>query len=87
MTIREAFKKHQADIYETKTMRNAMFDIDFLNSDGESDETQFTVKGEHTSQEIERELNAYFKEFCKENGFDRSSVVSITYLGPDPFYK
>lgn len=63
-------------------MTNAMFDIDFINNEGETDETQFTVSG--SQKQMADELNELFREFCRENEFQTNTVTSITFVGTDP---
>lgn len=86
MTIKQAWKKLQTEAPLCNTPNNAMFDIDFINSDGYEDETQFTVDGSKSLEKCRNELDTLFKDFCKENGFDADSVLSITYVGRDPEY-
>lgn len=82
MTIKEAWKYIQTDgAVITETMYNASYDIDFINSDGEIDETQFDIPGERTKNETVAELDRLFTDFCKENSFNRRNVVCITYIG------
>jgi hypothetical protein len=65
MTVKQAAKGVVSNI-GTRT-----YDIDFINSDGEVDETQFDAKGTE-------ELSEIYSEFCKENGFKSNTVISIT---------
>ena len=62
-------------------MTNAMFDIDFINNEGVTDETQFTVSG--SQKQMADELDELFREFCRENGFANNQVISITFVGTD----
>lgn len=85
MTIKKIFKKKkvQCEDIMTKTLYNAMFDIDFINSENIYDETQLTIEGQKTLNEISYLLSDLFNEFCKENGFNPRKVISVTYLGRD----
>jgi hypothetical protein len=49
------------------------YDIDFINLDGNSDETQFSA---HNI----KELSILFKEFCEENSFKTNTVTSIASI-------
>lgn len=52
-------------------------DIDFINSDGKEDETQFDVK-EITTPAGQKELAELFKDFCIENNFSPNTVTAVT---------
>lgn len=77
MTVKQAFKKLQWET-EEKIYR-PMYDIDFVNEEGEGDEVQFTT----SASDSENELCELFEEFCKENGCRKNSVISITLVGND----
>jgi|GEM_PF-1725297 len=76
MTIKEAFKRLQYDRSDTPCY-HPTFDIWFINSDGESDTTQFTTE---SLKSAEKELSEFFNMFCKDEGFRRNSVLSITWV-------
>lgn len=75
MTIKEAYKKLRAEI--RGSIYAIVFDIDFTNSEGEVDETQFTAS---CFKNAEKELSKLFSDFCKENGYKKDSVLSITWV-------
>lgn len=83
-TVKQAYKRLQSETNEPlfHDMTNAMFDIDFINNEGETDETQFTVSG--SQKQMANELDELFREFCRENGFANNQVTSITFVGTDP---
>lgn len=88
MTINQAWKAVQTEgAALTNSIYNGMFDIDFINGEGCTDEVQFTVTGEKTLEEVCKELHELFQDFCKENNLSEKSVTSITYLGRDPYYE
>lgn len=76
MTIRQAYKKLEADVHGI--IRRATFDIVFQNSEGEMDETQFTVLS--GTRGADKELAELFKCFCKENGYKENSVINIVLV-------
>ena len=76
MTIKQAYKSLGIDTHGL--IRNPTFDIDFFNDNGERDETQFTVSS--SCMNIPKELAAFFKDFCRENGYKANSVISITLV-------
>ena len=51
----------------------ATYDIDFINDEGDIDETQFDVNNL-------KELEECWRDFCKDNGFKQNSITSITRL-------
>lgn len=76
MTIKQIARKKkgiQTENINPDQRRFTTYDIDFINPDGETDETQFDAEN------IE-ELDQLFTDFCKENGFKRNTVVSITIV-------
>lgn len=76
MTIKQAFSSLQWDV--KGTVYRPTFDINFMNCDGECDETQFTVSGSFKT--AIKELTDFFSDFCKENGCRTTSVTSITLV-------
>lgn len=83
MTVKQAFKKLETEgALISRTMCNAMYNIAFVNSDGQDDETQFDIHVEKTLEETAEELSSLFADFCKENGIKRNSVYSVCYAGP-----
>lgn len=77
-TIKEIFEKEKF-VIET---RNALYNIGFVNSDGDDDETQFTVQTDTVEGAVE-ELEQLFTGFCQENGFDKKLVRYVEYAGQD----
>lgn len=65
----------------TKAMTDAVYDIGFIDSNGNEDETQFDVHGTRTIKQTLDELTELFKGFCKENGFKTNKVLYVTYVG------
>lgn len=61
-------------------------DIGFVNSDGNDDETQFSVNGAGTTQGV-KELTELFAQFCKENNFATNTVTSITIVAVADTYE
>lgn len=86
MKFKEAWGNLQTASPFCETNYNAMFDIDFENNktwDG-TDETEFTISGECSQEQCEKELRSFWIEFCKESNIHSDSVISITYVGQDP---
>lgn len=80
MTIRECIKKNGWQIEVAGPLKRFQsVDIDFVNSDGLDDETQFDISGAGTTSGIQR-LSELFSVFCKENGFKTNSVMSIAIV-------
>lgn len=79
MTIKEYVKKYgmQMEVDHLKLYQSV--DIDFINSEGMEDETQFDIANAATKSGI-AELNDLFKQFCKENGFKTNTVTGITIV-------
>ncbi len=55
--------------------------VQFINSDGKEDETQFDIKPYRFDYVIGKcnELVELWHTFCKENGFKQSSVSGISF--------
>ena len=79
MNIQECLKKNGLQMEVDELKRYQMVDIDFINSDGKEDETQFSVSFIGTKAG-EEELTQLFSDFCKENGFKTNTVQSITVV-------
>lgn len=79
MTVKQAKNELQLTTWPQK---DAMYNIAFVNSDGQDDETQFDIHDEKTLEETAEELSSLFADFCKENGIKRNSVYSVCYAGP-----
>lgn len=77
MTIRELYEEYRE--FEINETRSAIYNIQFVNSDGELDETQFTLDSESSESALE-ELIQLFGDFCKENGFREDEVVEVAYV-------
>lgn len=77
MTIKQAFKTR---IWEFPELYKPTYDVAFINNQGEHDEVQFTVNSMGTAIQ---DLEELFADFCKENGYRRNSVLSITSVEPN----
>ena len=55
--------------------------VQFINSEGVEDETQFDIKPYYFDYGVGKceELVELWKEFCKENGFKQNSVLGISF--------
>lgn len=83
-TIKQVFKENGIDSEGgpmSRTMTDAVYNIGFINSNGNEDETQFDIHGTRTIKETLDELTELFKDFCKENGYKTNKVRYITYVG------
>lgn len=54
-------------------------DVNFINSDGLIDETQFDVRYVD-SIEGQNELTELFQDFCKDNGYKTNTVTEISIV-------
>lgn len=79
MNIKQLYEDGEITIEETQ---NALYNIGFVNSDGEDDETQFTVNAESEKAAVE-ELIQLFRDFCVESGFNDSDVLYVEYVSQD----
>ena len=79
MNIRECLKKNGWQIEVDYLGRYQSVDVDFINSDGNEDETQFDICGALTKAG-EKELVDLYSDFCKENGFKTNTVISVTVV-------
>lgn len=87
MTIKKYLKEKGWQTEITSPLKRwQTVDVDFVNSDGRDDETQFCIKGAGTSQGAE-ELIELFAQFCKENSFATNTVTSITIVAVANTYK
>ena len=83
MKIEDAIKKYCEKMCPgiMPTDENGYWNINiqFVNSDGAEDETQFDIKPYRFDYGVGRcsELVELWKEFCKENGFKQNSVLEI----------
>lgn len=75
----------QIGMKNDKHYRNAMFDLGFTIGD-ETDETEFTVDGIKTGEEIKAELYEFWLSFCKENNLPPESIEYIEYMGADHYF-
>lgn len=73
MTIKQCAKKRGIQSEINVLFRINTYDIDFKNSNGDMDETQLDASDVN-------ELDELYAEFCKENGFKRNTVNSITIV-------
>lgn len=58
-----------------------LINVEFTNSDGEPDETQFDIpphRFDYGKGECE-ELESLWKEFCKENGLHQNSIANLYF--------
>lgn len=60
---------------------DAMYDIGFINNEGNEDETQFDIQGTRSMRQTISELTELFADFCKENGFSTRKVLYVSYAG------
>ena len=58
-----------------KASRSMVVDVDFINNEGDMDETEFTICSYNFG-----ELNKLFSDFCKENGFKTNTVINIRII-------
>lgn len=79
MNVIECIKKNGVQMEVDSLKRYQTVDICFLDSDGNVDETEFTVKG-FCTKAGNKELSDLFSDFCKENGFVRNKVISVTIV-------
>lgn len=83
-TIKQVYKENGIDsegVPMSRSMTDAVYNIGFINSNGNEDETQFDIHGTRTIKETLDELTELFKDFCKENGYKTNKVRYITYVG------
>lgn len=79
MGINEWIKKHGLQM-EVDSLKNwQSVDVDFINSDGKEDETQFDVSFIGTKTGIE-ELTELFNGFCKEHGYPNDMVRNVAVV-------
>ncbi len=76
MTVKQAFKKR---IIEFPERYKPIYRIVFENRDGK-DETEFSV---HSASMAVDELDDFFREFCRENGYRRNSITHIICVGDE----
>lgn len=76
MTVKQAFKKR---VIEFPELYKPVYQIAFC-SCGEEDETEYSV---HSAGMAEDELDTFFKDFCRDNGIKRNSVISIICVGDE----
>ena len=83
MTIREYIKRFgwQSEV-SGKLKRYQLVDIDFVDADGNDDETQFLIVGAGTKQGGD-ELTGLFAQFCCENHIETNTVTSVTIVEAD----
>lgn len=76
MTIKQCIKKCGWQQECTSTVCRVMsVDVDFVNSDGKEDETQFDIRAYD-----EAELSELYAAFCEENKYPRNTVISVTVV-------
>jgi len=85
MKIEYAIKAHckelRPGIIPTDDLGYWNINIQFTNSEGHEDETQFDIKPhrfDYGSGQC-KELVSLWKDFCRENGFKQNSVLSISF--------
>lgn len=77
MTIKQYIQKHGLQWDCDPGLHRAMsIAITFINSEGEKDETEFSV----SIQDPVNELDKLFSEFCRENGFLRDTVEYVSIV-------
>lgn len=57
--------------------------VEFINSDGEPDETQFDILPYRLDygRGVCEELEELWKNFCKENNFHQNSIMQLHFAG------
>ena len=82
MTIKECVKKYGWNISceLPRIVRRADVDVDFINTEGSEDETQFTLS-EYGTNAATEELNTLFADFCKDEHIKANTVTSVTIVG------
>ena len=80
MTIKECIKKNgiQTEVDEIK--RCSAIDIDFINKDGNEDETQINISAHALTKEGTDEIVEAFCCIAKELGAKLHSITSITVV-------
>lgn len=73
MTLKQYIKKHGVNYETNKIEKFLVYDINFINLEGENDETQLDAMS------IE-ELDELYKNFCNENNFAKNTVTGITVI-------
>lgn len=80
MTIKECIKAKEIQCEVAGCMKRwQMVDVDFINSAGKHDETQFDVRDIGNRTGID-ELSQLFTSFCVENGYEANTVCSVTIV-------
>lgn len=83
MRLEDAIKNMEVPescVIPTDEMGYWNFNIDFINTDGEHDQTQLDVHP-YQFDYIQRkckELSSLWKDFCKENGFMQNSITGLS---------
>ena len=85
MTLKQCIKKQGLQTEVSKFYLWSSVDIDFINSDGMDDETQFDVMFVGTRDATEQ-LAQLYKDFCRENKFPTNTVKSVTVVKSAPCY-
>ena len=85
MTLKQCIKKQGLQTEVSKFYLWSSVDIDFINSDGMDDETQFDVMFVGTRDATEK-LSQLYKDFYKENKFPTNTVQSVTVVKSVPCY-
>lgn len=76
MTIKQYMKENGWQVAcASKPCRYMNVDINFLNNSKLEDETQFSIR----AYDID-DLAELFEAFCKENGFKKNTVTSVTIV-------
>lgn len=79
MNIKECIHKRHWQCEVEALKRWQSVSIVFLTPDGIEDETQFDIRHAGTNAGI-KELEELFADFCKVNGFQRSSVQYVVIV-------
>lgn len=79
MNIKECIKNNGLQTEVDALKRCQTVDVSFINYDGIEDETEFDVSFIGTNAG-EEELSQLFADFCKENGFKTTTVLSVTVV-------
>ena len=61
------------------------FDIQFINADGNEDETEFTCESGQNIVHSLRELHDFYEDFRKDNPGIKK-IIQVIYMGTDSHY-
>lgn len=79
MTVKECIKQNGIQMETDELGKYQTVDVGFINADGLEDEVQFDIGFIGTKAGAE-ELEILFSDFCRENGFPKNKVTSVTVV-------